>query len=76
MGNLDEWTRTDAIAVPQQIGGYDCGIFSLTYARYLLENRPLNFEQKHVGFLRRKICYDLIKPILCIPERPKRNQVE
>lgn len=72
MGNLENWKKEDILNTPQQKGGYDCGVFCLTFARYVLEERPFpfQFEQKHVPFLRRKIAFDLLTS-----KYPKINQV-
>ncbi|CAN0184287.1 unnamed protein product, partial [Phaeothamnion confervicola] len=40
---------------------FDCGVFALTFAEYLTEDRPLDFSQKDMPAMRRKVAYSLLE---------------
>jgi Ulp1 family protease len=64
MGNVEDWTREELLEVPQQENGYDCGIFALLFARFAVRRRSPNFDQGHIQYYRRRICYDIVDPII------------
>jgi Ulp1 family protease len=63
MGNVEDWTREELLEVPQQKNGTDCGIFALLFARFAVSRRSPDFEQGHIPYYRRRICYDIVDPI-------------
>lgn len=46
---------------PQQGNSIDCGIFILEIAKRVVRNEEMNFEQKHMQYLRLKKLSDLFK---------------
>lgn len=45
--------------VPQQMNGYDCGVFTCICADYLASNLDLEYNQEHMPFLRLKMIADI-----------------
>jgi hypothetical protein len=60
MGKVDDWTREELLKVPQQRNGTDCGIFALLFARFAVNRRSPNFEQIHIPYYRRQMCYHIL----------------
>ena len=51
--------RSDEI--PKQDNGFDCGVFTIVCADYLLDNLPLNYSQANMEFWREKIAIDILR---------------
>ncbi|KAI3403776.2 hypothetical protein KGF56_003411 [Candida oxycetoniae] len=49
---------------PQQRNGTDCGVFTLVAARYIAENKELNYSQTDMKTLRRRIVYEMLNNLL------------
>lgn len=45
---------------PQQLNGYDCGVFTCQCARYLARKRGLLYGQKDMKTIRRRMAYEII----------------
>lgn len=45
---------------PQQLNGYDCGVFTCQCARYLAKKRGLLYGQKDMKTIRRRMAYEII----------------
>ena len=67
----NEWelVPTDLINTPQQLNGYDCGVFTIMFTDFLTDNLPLDFSQEHMLLFRKKICANIIRGSLIYPER-------
>lgn len=50
--------------VPQQENGYDCGIFMLKTIRCLTENKPFDYSQEQVDYMRKIIVLELKNQML------------
>ncbi|KAJ1967516.1 hypothetical protein IWQ62_001811 [Dispira parvispora] len=46
--------------IPQQRNGYDCGVFSCTFAEYASRREPFDFTQDHMPYIRRRMMYEII----------------
>jgi Ulp1 family protease len=73
MGERKGWKVKEIADLPQQKNIFDCGVFTLLFARCVVEGRPINFEQPHIPFYRRKIAFDILTNNK--EPRPKKNQV-
>jgi Ulp1 family protease len=47
--------------VPQQGNGFDCGIFSCTFALFDTDDLPFHFDQVHMPNFRLRICLDILE---------------
>ena len=66
--NIEEWTtysRSDEI--PQQGNGFDCGMFAIIAADFLLDNLPLQYSQQNMEFFRMKIIVHILNGTLDYP---------
>uniref|UniRef100_A0A914HTE5 Ubiquitin-like protease family profile domain-containing protein n=1 Tax=Globodera rostochiensis TaxID=31243 RepID=A0A914HTE5_GLORO len=73
IGDRETWEVSERLSVPQQNNGTDCGIFALLFAKYSLERREFDFEQRHIPYFRRRICHDIISAILHDQQTPTKN---
>lgn len=48
------------IKTPQQRNGSDCGVFTCTAARFILDNKPLSYSQNDMKTIRRQMVYEII----------------
>ncbi|KAJ1954508.1 SUMO1 sentrin specific peptidase 1 [Dipsacomyces acuminosporus] len=53
------WTLRCDKGIPRQQNGYDCGVFSATFAEYASRNAPFTFSQSNCLYLRRKMIYEI-----------------
>ena len=55
--NQNEWTlqHQGGDDVPQQMNGFDCGVFTTMCADFLSDNLPLRYSQEHMELFRVKI---------------------
>ncbi|XP_075240460.1 sentrin-specific protease 1-like [Convolutriloba macropyga] len=58
--SLDGWTIANAGEIPHQKNASDCGMFSLTFAEHVAAERPFNFDQKNMPYLRRKMAFEIV----------------
>ena len=47
--------------VPQQGNGFDCGVFSCTFALFDTDDLPFDFDQVHMPNFRLRICLDILE---------------
>jgi Ulp1 family protease len=59
-----KWTLEHPMNTPKQQNNYDCGIFCLMMADFLLEDLPLTFSQLNVADFRYKICWSICNNLL------------
>lgn len=61
---IDKWPliRTPKDC-PQQENGYDCGVFSTQFGRYISEGRslPIQFEQQNMIYFRHLMAQEIFK---------------
>ncbi|KAI3632536.1 hypothetical protein MIR68_009642 [Amoeboaphelidium protococcarum] len=62
------WTFRCDVDIPAQENGYDCGVFALTFAEHLSRDADFAFTQKHMGYIRSKIIYEIATGQLLISE--------
>jgi Ulp1 family protease len=46
---------------PKQDNSFDCGVFTIVCADFLLDNLPLNYSQENMEFWRQKIAIDILR---------------
>ena len=46
---------------PQQLNGYDCGVFTCMFADFVSRDAPLNFDQSHVTKCRERIALSILQ---------------
>lgn len=56
-----QFTLNPNMKTPQQLNGFDCGVFSCTVAKFVSENVPLSFSQNDMKTLRRRMAYEIIQ---------------
>jgi len=65
--NPNDWTLVCRHDIPQQDNGWDCGVFTVACADFLLDNLPLNensYSQAKMEFWREKIAVDILNGYL------------
>ncbi|KAJ2897200.1 SUMO1 sentrin specific peptidase 1 [Coemansia aciculifera] len=53
------WTTRCDKRIPQQMNGYDCGVFAITFAEYASRDAPFSFSQANCPLLRRRVTYEI-----------------
>ncbi|KAJ2505176.1 SUMO1 sentrin specific peptidase 1 [Coemansia sp. RSA 2052] len=53
------WTTRCDKQIPQQMNGYDCGVFAITFAEYVARDAPFSFSQANCPALRRRVTYEI-----------------
>lgn len=61
-----EWVTHDPKNIPAQENGYDCGVFSCTFAEYLSRREEFDFEQSHMPYLRKRMVYEIVSKKLML----------
>jgi len=56
-----EWKFFNRSDNPKQDNGFDCGVFTIVCADYLLDNLPLSYSQEDMEFWRGKIAIDILR---------------
>ena len=46
---------------PQQLNGYDCGVFMCTCAKFLAKGYKLTYGQRDMKVIRRRMAYEIIQ---------------
>ena len=68
--NKSEWKIWPVPETPQQINGYDCGVFTIMCADFLMDNisiRESTYSQANMEFFRQKILNDILRGELKYP---------
>ena len=60
MYDMASWTREVPSNMTLQDDGCNCGVFMLTYAKNISEERTLNFSQTSLPNLRMRLCNDIL----------------
>lgn len=60
------WKLENVQDIPQQMNGSDCGMFSCTFAEFVTRNAKINFSQKDMPYLRRKMVLEILNGELLI----------
>lgn len=55
----------DSVSCPRQENGFDCGVFTCKTVEVLSRDKTLNFTQKDMPKLRRRMAYEIINQKLC-----------
>lgn len=58
--DFNEYKIIPLMDSPQQLNGYDCGVFTCTSAFFVSGRKPLTFSQKDMKLLRRKMAYEIL----------------
>ncbi len=62
--NKNEWEllKCDIAETPQQLNDYDCGVFVIMFADFILHNIPIKyFNQSHMQCFRKNVCLNICK---------------
>jgi len=62
--NKTEWhlVKCNIEETPQQNNSYDCGLFVIMYADFILHDIPITyFNQSHMEYFRKKVCLNICK---------------
>lgn len=59
-----EYTLKPNMETPQQLNGFDCGVFSCTVAKFISSKKPLLFGQNDMPAIRRRMAYEIIQKTL------------
>lgn len=51
---------TDEEDIPQQFNGSDCGVFALEFAERQSRNAAMDFQQRDMDTLRKRVVIDLL----------------
>ncbi|KAJ3199393.1 SUMO1 sentrin specific peptidase 1 [Entophlyctis luteolus] len=62
------WTDYCPKDIPGQLNGYDCGVFACMYAEYRSRDAAFDFSQKNMGYLRRRMVYEICTKTLHVVE--------
>ncbi|KAJ1921196.1 SUMO1 sentrin specific peptidase 1 [Mycoemilia scoparia] len=62
--DADHWVTSCPKDIPMQANGYDCGVFSCTFAEYLTRRLEFTFSQKNMIYIRKKMMLEIIKQSL------------
>ncbi|EPZ32086.1 Peptidase C48, SUMO/Sentrin/Ubl1 domain-containing protein [Rozella allomycis CSF55] len=54
------WKKHVNVNNPHQHNGYDCGVFSLMYAKCISEQKAFDFSQKDMDYFRKRIAYEIL----------------
>uniref|UniRef100_T1JRP2 Ubiquitin-like protease family profile domain-containing protein n=2 Tax=Tetranychus urticae TaxID=32264 RepID=T1JRP2_TETUR len=57
--DASKWTCTIVKGIPQQENGSDCGVFTCKYAERLSLDKPFDFSQKNIPYIRQKMIYEI-----------------
>lgn len=56
-----EYTLHPNMETPQQLNGFDCGVFSCTVAKYISSQNALSFTQDDMKTIRRRMAFEIIQ---------------
>lgn len=62
-----KYSLQPSLKTPQQQNGFDCGVFTCTVAKFIAQKAPLQFSQKDMHTIRRRMAYEIIQKSL-LPE--------
>ena len=65
--DMASWQQIKAKDIPQQLNGYDCGVFTCMFAEYLSRKAKMTFNQSHMPLFRQRIVYEIVKNNLLSP---------
>lgn len=63
--NYEVYEICDNVSCPRQENGFDCGVFTCKTVEVLSRDKTLNFTQKDMPNLRRRMAYEIINQKLC-----------
>ncbi|KAJ3351336.1 SUMO1 sentrin specific peptidase 1 [Entophlyctis luteolus] len=66
--DFSAWTDYCPKDIPGQLNGYDCGVFACMYAEYRSRDAAFDFSQKNMGYLRRRMVYEICTKTLHVVE--------
>ena len=60
----EEWELVESTPdTPQQLNGFDCGVFTCMFCDFLSIGCPLTFSQEHVNQCRERIALSIMKGV-------------
>ncbi|KXS19360.1 cysteine proteinase [Gonapodya prolifera JEL478] len=58
--DLSEWRDHSPKNIPGQENGFDCGVFTSTFANYISLERTFDFGQRDMKYLRKRMIYEIL----------------
>uniref|UniRef100_A0AC34GQ78 Ubiquitin-like protease family profile domain-containing protein n=2 Tax=Panagrolaimus sp. ES5 TaxID=591445 RepID=A0AC34GQ78_9BILA len=55
----DQWERNCRKDIPTQQNGSDCGMFACKFAEYASRRAPIDFNQKHMPYFRKRMVWEI-----------------
>lgn len=59
--DINEYRLNHKIQTPQQMNGYDCGVFTCICALYLSRFQPLTYSQNDISTFRKRMIYEILE---------------
>ena len=60
--DINEWSllNCNKLTTPQQNNGFDCGVFTIMFADFIINNIPIMYiNHSDMPYYRKKICLDI-----------------
>uniref|UniRef100_A0A914Y1E2 Ubiquitin-like protease family profile domain-containing protein n=1 Tax=Panagrolaimus superbus TaxID=310955 RepID=A0A914Y1E2_9BILA len=57
----NQWTRDSRKDIPTQQNGSDCGMFACKFAEYASRRAPIDFNQKHMPYFRKRMVWEIFQ---------------
>ena len=74
--DADEWELVESTPdTPQQLNGYDCGVFVCMFCDFLSTDRSLTFSQEHIAPCRKLIALSIMTGVAIEYASPCSNQI-
>ena len=58
--DFDKYSLMKNMSSPQQLNGFDCGVFACICAKYVAQWKKLTYGQKDMKIIRRRMAYEII----------------
>ncbi|KAJ1982766.1 hypothetical protein H4R35_000125 [Dimargaris xerosporica] len=65
--DLSDWTDWCPKDIPRQYNGFDCGVFTCTFAEFASREEPFTFDQGRMKYLRQRMMYEILHTRLLVP---------
>ncbi|KAG6428127.1 hypothetical protein SASPL_112376 [Salvia splendens] len=59
--DLNSWEKEFVTELPEQLNGYDCGVFMIKYADFYSRDIGLCFSQDHMPYFRQRTAKEILK---------------
>lgn len=58
--DFEKYSLMKNMPSPQQLNGFDCGVFACICAKYVAQWKELSYGQKDMKLIRRRMAYEII----------------